>query len=108
MLDTSDHIVEGTRSNIFWEEKGKLLTPVLDNCGVEGVMRNYLLEKIPKAVPTENCTLERLCAAEEIFLCNSVFDIWPVLRINSGQVLFSPKSIMATSGFTKRAVDLFT
>ena len=108
MLDTADHIVEGTRSNIFWVEKGKLQTPVLNDCGVEGVMRNYLLEKIPEAVPTESCTLDRLCNAEEIFLCNSVFGIWPVMGIKSDEDIFFFNLKTTPSGFTNRAVELFT
>lgn len=107
MLDTSDFVVEGTRSNIFWGEKDRLFTPALDNCGVEGVMRNYLLEKIPEAEPIENCTLDRLLDAEEIFFCNSIFGIWPVLKIKTDTDMFSLEPNTNTSGFTRKAKDIF-
>jgi 4-amino-4-deoxychorismate lyase len=107
MLDTSDFVVEGTRSNIFWGEKDKLFTPALDKCGVEGVMRNYLLEKIPEAEPIENCTLDRLMDAEEIFFCNSIFGIWPVLKIKTDTGMFSLETNTNTPGFTRKAKDIF-
>jgi branched-subunit amino acid aminotransferase/4-amino-4-deoxychorismate lyase len=82
MLDTSDYVVEG-------------------------VMRNYLLEKIPEAKLAENCSLDRLLDVEEIFFCNSIFGIWPVLKIKTDKEIFSIDVKTNTTGFTHRAKDIF-
>jgi len=89
MLDTADNVIEGTRSNLFWSEAGRLLTPSLANCGVTGIMRNYLMEKIGSVTEITDCTLARICAADEVFFCNSIFGIWPVGHLVSGDTSVS-------------------
>ena len=89
MLDTADNVIEGTRSNLFWAESGQLLTPSLANCGVTGIMRNYLMEKIGNVTEIAVCNLARLCAADEVFFCNSIFGIWPVGHLVSGDTRVS-------------------
>src|SRR3546814_14991121 len=39
MCDHDGHLVGGLRSNLFWVHDGRLLTPILDRCGVLGTMR---------------------------------------------------------------------
>ena len=83
MLDTEDLVIEGTRSNIFLAEAGRLITPDLHNCGIEGVMRNILLESFDtESIAMEACSLQRLLEAEEVFVCNSVWGIWPVKNLH--------------------------
>ena len=43
LLDTSDHVVGGTSSNVFAVRDGRLATPTLDRAGVKGVMRRAVL-----------------------------------------------------------------
>ena len=87
MFDADACLIEGTKSNVFLCEGEGLVTPKLDHSGVEGVMRNKLLEMcaqlgIPAA--TEKISLERLVNADGLFVCNSVFGIWPVNEVISG------------------------
>jgi 4-amino-4-deoxychorismate lyase len=83
MLDMNDHVIEGTRSNIFWVEAGQIFTPSLEQCGVAGIMRHYLSQHLDAVLEIEDCTLSRLLNADEVFLCNSVFGVWPVKSILS-------------------------
>lgn len=81
MRDTEGYLVEGTMTNVFLVREGCLLTPLLDRCGVSGVMRAILIEgaaELGMSVSEERVGLAAVEAADEIFLTNSVIGLWPV------------------------------
>jgi branched-subunit amino acid aminotransferase/4-amino-4-deoxychorismate lyase len=88
--------VESVSSNIFILEKDKFITPALDDCGVEGVMRNFLLRDI---FPTlgftcseEDISLQRLLGSDAGFLCNSILGVRSIhscKKLSGEQVLFT-------------------
>lgn len=81
MLDTDGVLVEGTRSNVFVVKHGQLITPSLDYAGVRGVMRDKIIAAcvaLDISVSNYALNVEELAESEEIFICNSVFGIWPV------------------------------
>jgi 4-amino-4-deoxychorismate lyase len=84
MLDTEGLVIEGTRSNLFAVIGGQLLTPTLDNCGVNGVMRTWLLQSFGKVACERMFTLGQLRDASEIFICSSVIGVWPVTQLQQG------------------------
>ena len=60
---------------------GVLVTADLKRCGVAGVMRAELLFQAESlAIPTQitDISLDQLQWADEVFVCNSVYGIWPV------------------------------
>ena len=85
MYSANEHVIETTRANIFMKIQGKWLTPGLDQSGVSGVMRGLLIEhlfphcKLPVAIQT----IERseLSGISEIFCCNALRGITPVIKI---------------------------
>lgn len=86
MKDAEGFLIEGTMSNLFWVEGGRLYTPALERCGIAGVLRQTLIdiavrENIP--VQTGRFTETALSSAEEVFMCNSLIDIWPVRKLGS-------------------------
>ncbi|QQD19879.1 aminodeoxychorismate lyase [Spongiibacter nanhainus] len=84
MLDTTSAVVEGTRSNLFIVRDGRLYTPDLANCGVAGIMRQRLLASCDNSgvvATLRRLSVAEVLAADEVFLCNSVFGIWPVTAI---------------------------
>lgn len=85
LLDIEDRVVEGTLSNVFVVKGGQLYSPDLSLAGVAGVMRRVIIERIAPALglscQIKHFKLDFLSDADEIFLCNSVFGIWPVNRI---------------------------
>lgn len=85
LLDASGCVVEGTFSNVFWLKDGVLFTPQLDQCGVAGVMRRLIMTQLaPKLglqVQEKAVPLDDLKATDEVFMCNSVCGIWPVLSL---------------------------
>lgn len=84
VLDKEGNVIEGTMSNIFCVINNVLLTPKLNLCGVEGIVRNIILELAPTlGVDTEvkTISLDELKHADEIFICNSVIGLWPVIKL---------------------------
>lgn len=88
VCDEHGHLIEGTMSNLFVvTEQGQLLTPDLARCGVAGVCREFILNwaahqgyaiVVGKVEPD-------LSDARELFLCNSVMGVWPVVTLNDRQ-----------------------
>lgn len=84
MLDIQGNVIEGTMTNLFVVRNGQLLTPDVSQCGVAGVMRNWVLAcarmaGIPSAITA--LTLDSVNSADEVFLCNSVIGLWPVREV---------------------------
>ena len=81
LLDTSGFVVGGTASNLFAVSGTTLLTPALKRCGVSGVMRRVVLEtcgQLDLSAKEADLAPEALGEADELFLTNAVFGIWPV------------------------------
>ncbi|MCF5709126.1 aminodeoxychorismate lyase [Pseudomonas syringae] len=81
VCDTSGRLIEGVYSNLFLVSGGRLLTADLSRCGVAGVMRAELLDQartLGVAVDIRDLYPSDLEQADEVFLCNSVYGIWPV------------------------------
>ena len=81
MRDTSGRVVEAVFSNIFLVSEGELMTPALQRCGVAGVMRAELIELVRRRgmiVRVEDISIGQLLHADEVFLSNSLYGIWPV------------------------------
>lgn len=76
--------VEGTVSNLFLRLGDHWVTPALDRCGVRGVMRDYLMARLAASgqpVMERAVGREELLASSEVFCCNSVFGVWPVIAL---------------------------
>jgi 4-amino-4-deoxychorismate lyase len=81
MRDISGRIIEGVYSNLFLIKDQTLLTADLSRCGVAGVMRAELLEQASQlgiASSIRDLHSIDLQHADEVFVCNSVYGIWPV------------------------------
>ncbi|WP_434569352.1 aminodeoxychorismate lyase [Pseudomonas sp. Z3-8] len=88
MLDMSGRVIEGVFSNLFMVHDGALITADLSRCGVAGVMRGQLLfqaESDGIATQVTDIRLEQLHQADEVFVCNSVYGVWPVRGCGSAR-----------------------
>ncbi|SDH35156.1 4-amino-4-deoxychorismate lyase [Pseudomonas flavescens] len=82
--DVSGRVVEGVFSNLFLVRDGVLSTPELSRCGVAGVMRAELLEQAQALgiiCQVRDIEWDELLAADEVFLCNSLYGVWPVREL---------------------------
>ena len=99
MLDDDDHVIAGTMSNLFIVTAGRLVTPRLTECGVEGVMRGVILDIATEAgIPWIEAPLSRedLHQSAELFLCNALIGIWPVLHVEQHDYAIGPVTKMLT------------
>lgn len=82
LLDVQGRVIEATVSNLFAVKDNQLFTPDLSAAGVAGIMRktiiNNLVPELELVCHIVDLDLDFLRAADEIFLCNSVYGIWPV------------------------------
>ena len=81
MCDGQGRVIEGVYSNFFLVRDGVLLTADLSRCGVAGVMRGALLQQAcALGIPVQvgDLPFAVLEQADEVFLCNSVYGVWPV------------------------------
>ena len=90
VCDFDGYLIEGTMSNLFVvTTSGCLLTPDLSGCGVAGVCRQFIQRQSAKWGLTVNIglisaaldDLNDLNNVAEVFLCNSVNGVWPVVQL---------------------------
>ena len=75
LCDADGFMVEALMSNLFWLKQGVLYTPVLDRCGVSGVMRAEVIEQaghFGMSVYEVRETPEMLESAQAMFLTNAL------------------------------------
>lgn len=97
MMDQDGNIIEGTMSNIFIINQRKLVTPDLSRCGIHGIVRQCIIEMAPEldmTVEIRNIKQHELSGADEVFLCNSTFGVWPVREIDGMQLNTGPHTQM--------------
>jgi 4-amino-4-deoxychorismate lyase len=81
MFSAGGKLVSGVMSNVFLVAGGALRTPLLDRCGVAGIMRQVVLREAARAgiavveTALEAADLER---ADELFLTSAVIGLRPV------------------------------
>lgn len=83
--DQADRIIEGTKCNLLLFMGDEILTPVLDTCGIAGVLRQFLLNegaRLGFRVHEAAIDSGRLKNAEGMAMINSVMGICPVRRLN--------------------------
>jgi 4-amino-4-deoxychorismate lyase len=93
MLDASENLVEGTMSNVFVVKDAVLMTPDLQLCGVAGIMRAHVLDMAAEhsiAARVQRLALDVLLQADEVFICNSLMGIWPVIGVDEHDYLKGP------------------
>ena len=81
LLDTSGFAVGAVASNVFAVSGSTVATPAIKRCGVKGVMRRIVLESCEELGfrPVEaDLEPKTLIEADELFVTNAVFGIWPV------------------------------
>ncbi|HUX89874.1 MAG TPA: aminodeoxychorismate lyase [Gallionellaceae bacterium] len=85
LLDEDEHVIEGTRSNLFLVRDGKLYTPDLSKCGVAGLQRDRVIAYARQhrmVCKVAELQMDDLLSADEIFVVNSVIGLWPVRDIH--------------------------
>jgi len=95
MFDLQGHVIEGTMSNVFCVLGDELYTPALEQCGVQGVMRQQVIElaqKLNIAVNIVDISQQNFLQMDAVFITNSLIGIWPVTELQNIQ--FQPSEIV--------------
>lgn len=84
VLDQQGNVIEGSMSNLILKQGDTYVTPALTRCGVAGVVRRLLLDRVESAganVEVVNVTRRMVEQAERLFLTNSLLGVRPVARL---------------------------
>lgn len=87
MRDEDENIVCGTLSNLFIRRGPSLLTPLLDRCGVAGVMRRWVMQtaaQLDLRVTERHIRWRDFRRAEEVFMTNAVVGVKSVQTLQNG------------------------
>ncbi len=85
MLDDNGYVISVTQGNIFAVNGDVILTPSLDECGIEGTVRSAifdLAESLDLRVEVSSLSVQELLEADEVFISNSIIGIKAVNKIN--------------------------
>ena len=80
MLDVEDNIIEAGLANVCLKKNGRWLTPKLSQCGVAGVIRQWLLDT--ERVIEAKIPFDDLASYDAVMICNSVLGIIAVESID--------------------------
>lgn len=86
--DSEGRVVSATAANLFLVRDGRLATPSLGRCGIEGVCRGWILQQAPVDV----LDIERgaVLRADELFLSSSLRGILPIARLDGRRYAAGP------------------
>lgn len=90
MLDTTGNVVSGTMSNVFFVKNAQIYTNAIQQCGIQGVMRDFIIKLavgLGVNVISTQFKLQELLVADEIFISNSLIKIQAVEAVNSSGYL---------------------
>jgi len=95
MLDSDGRVVCATMSNLFLVNDGRLVTPAITHAGVAGIMRGRVLEladRLGLETTVREVEPAEVMAADELFLTNSQYVLWPVARLGRREWASGPLS----------------
>jgi 4-amino-4-deoxychorismate lyase len=93
VADTEGRLISGAMTNVFLVIDGVLVTPTLDHCGIEGVMRGAIVDHLAQRgtpVVMREVALSECAKASELFLTNALLGVWPVLELDGRPLAIGP------------------
>jgi len=86
--DEKGCIVECGSANIFTVKKKCLQTPILNNCGIKGVIRDWVINYAHTneiGVEEKQIDREDITSADEVFITNSIIGLRPVVCVEDAK-----------------------
>jgi len=93
MQDDRGHVIAATQANLFARLAGQWMTPVLDECGVAGVMRRAFrlwAADRGEAITERPIAAEEVEAASSLILTNALIGAWPVRELAGRTLAVDP------------------
>lgn len=94
VVDSEGFITECCAANLLWRQGNDVFTPRLDQAGVNGVMRQFCMQKLAHSgfrVVEVNARIEALDTADEVVACNALMPVVPVRAC--GNLRFSSRTL---------------
>ena len=88
VLDSDGWLTECCAANLFWRCGRDVYTPRLDQAGVNGIMRQFIIARLahsPYRVVEVNARPDALALADEVIICNALMPVIPVQRYAAWQ-----------------------
>lgn len=81
VTNVNNDVIEATSANVFFWLDDKLCTPDIALSGVNGIMRQTILQQYPDTL-IRNVSLKQLESSTAMFICNCVMGVMPVKSYN--------------------------
>jgi len=81
VLDLNNNVIETSIANLLYYSRGQWFTPKLDQAGIKGVFREYLMSKIK--LNETRISLDELKNAQAVYCCNSLMGLVPIKSIQN-------------------------
>lgn len=81
VLDSDGLLTECCAANLFWRQGMTVFTPRLDQAGVKGIMRQFIIDRLVASDFTIADVAARpraLAEADEVLICNALMPVVPV------------------------------
>ena len=107
LCDACGYMIEATSANIFYQKEGTWFTPFVSTSGVDGVMRNAVLDYFANhgiAFEINSSSYETLRHADAVFLCNAIKFLIPVSAVMFNDSVYN----IATRNTQVLADEVFT
>jgi branched-chain amino acid aminotransferase len=86
LITPHGRVLEAPTSSIFWVEGEQLLTPPLDEHILASITRGLVMDVA--GAEEQTCPIERLRAAEAVFLASTTREVQPVIGVD--EISFAP------------------
>jgi 4-amino-4-deoxychorismate lyase len=103
MLDASGRVVGANAANVFLMLGEELVTPGVARCGVAGVARAVIVERLGARV--RDVSLAEADSATEIFLSNAVRGVVPVASIGDRRYRVGPAALAARAALDSEGFE---
>ncbi|WP_242441775.1 aminodeoxychorismate lyase [Pseudoalteromonas piscicida] len=80
VTDIHNQVIEASAANIILIKAGHVYTPDLSNSGIKGVFLSSLETQL--TITTIKLSFDELKAADGVFICNSLMQLVPIVRID--------------------------
>ena len=94
MLNANQHVIEGSMSNLFAITGNQLFTPDLKLSGVNGIMREMIIDLARKndiKTTVTNLTIDEISTMDELFISNSLLGMKAVTKL--GDSLYKDQQV---------------
>ncbi len=84
LLNTSSNIADGTIFNVFMVKNGQIITPLITDGALPGVLRSIIVNEFKDefAIIEKSISVPEILAADEVFLTNALMGVQSVSRLN--------------------------